>query len=51
MLEEIKRGDEIVVQKNMDDGKPFYFNPIKISKKGDYRVNKIWKRRNGLEED
>lgn len=42
LLESITKGDEIVCLKNtIKEGKSFFFTPIKISKKGDYKVNKI----------
>ncbi|MBU4456763.1 MAG: hypothetical protein KKA65_04640, partial [Nanoarchaeota archaeon] len=41
-LENLKKGDEIIVSKNNPFiSKSFKFKPITISKKGDYKVNKI----------
>ncbi|MFH1630787.1 MAG: thiamine pyrophosphate-dependent enzyme [Candidatus Aenigmatarchaeota archaeon] len=40
-LSQLKAGDEIVVLKKLEDGKSYKFPKIKISKKGDYKVNKI----------
>jgi pyruvate/2-oxoacid:ferredoxin oxidoreductase beta subunit len=40
-LAELKKNDEIVVLKKSNPGKSFNFKPIKLSKKGDYKVNKI----------
>jgi len=40
-LEELKKGDHIIALKNIDTKKSFIFKEIKISKKGDYKVNKI----------
>ncbi|MFH1209507.1 MAG: hypothetical protein V1663_01840 [archaeon] len=40
-LENIKMGDDLVVQKDLKEGKKYVFEPINISKKGDYKVNKI----------
>ena len=40
-LAELKKGDEIVVLKSLNKGKSFSFKPIKISKKGDYKVNYV----------
>jgi len=39
-LSEIKVGDEVVVLKNINPGKPTEFNYTKVSK-GDYKVNKL----------
>ncbi len=41
MVEELKIGDEIVSLKKGLEGKPFNFSKIVLSKKGDYKVNKI----------
>jgi len=40
-LEELKKGDEIIILKNLKQEKKFKFKSIIISKKGDYKVNKI----------
>ncbi len=40
-LENLKKNDEIVVLKKLKPGKSFQFRQIKLSKKGDYKVNKI----------
>ena len=40
-LEELKKGDEIIVLKKSLEGKKYRFPAIKLSKKGDYKVNKI----------
>ena len=40
-VSEIKIGDEIVVLKNLNMEKSYKFEPIKLSKKGDYKVNRI----------
>lgn len=40
-LEELKKEDEIIVSKNIPGGKSFTFRQISLSKKGDYKVNKI----------
>ncbi|MFC1800826.1 LAGLIDADG family homing endonuclease, partial [Nanoarchaeota archaeon] len=40
-LAELKKNDEVVVLKKSKPGKSFEFKPVKISKKGDYKVNKI----------
>lgn len=40
-LAELKKYDEIIVLKNLDGGKSHIFKQIKLSKKGDYKVNKI----------
>ncbi len=40
-LAELKKRDEIVFLKRLNKRKKFKFKPIKISKKGDYKVNKI----------
>lgn len=40
-LIQLRDGDEIITLKKLKDGKSFVFKPIKISKKGDYKVNKI----------
>ncbi|OQA32173.1 MAG: Pyruvate synthase subunit PorB [archaeon ADurb.Bin336] len=41
MVEGLKVGDEIVALKKGLEGKSYYFNKIKTSAKGDYKVNKI----------
>ena len=40
-LKDLKKNDEVVVLKKSIRGKSFKFKPIKLSKKGDYKVNKI----------
>ncbi|MBU1198481.1 MAG: hypothetical protein KKF46_08230 [Nanoarchaeota archaeon] len=40
-LEELKKGDEVIVLKKSLDGKSHAFPTIKLSQKGDYKVNKI----------
>jgi pyruvate/2-oxoacid:ferredoxin oxidoreductase beta subunit/intein/homing endonuclease len=40
-LEELKRGDEVITLKKLDKGKSCEFKKIKLSEKGDYKVNKI----------
>ena len=40
-LKDLMEDNEIVVLKKLMPGKSFKFNPIKLSKKGDYKVNKI----------
>ncbi len=41
-LSELKKGDEVVVLKKLKEKeKSFKFKPIKMSRKGDYKVNKI----------
>ncbi len=40
-LKNLNKNDEVVVLKKSLPGKSFRFKPIKISKKGDYKVNKI----------
>lgn len=40
-LKDLKKNDEVVVLKKSMPGKSFEFKPIKLSKKGDYKVNKI----------
>jgi len=40
-LKDLMEDNEIVVLKKLMPGKAFKFNPIKLSKKGDYKVNKI----------
>ncbi|MEA3378928.1 MAG: thiamine pyrophosphate-dependent enzyme [Nanoarchaeota archaeon] len=41
-LGKLKKGDEVVVQNsNLIKGQSFKFKPIKVSKKGDYKVNRI----------
>lgn len=40
-LSEIRTGDEIIVLKKLDMGESYKFKNIKLSKKGDYKVNKI----------
>jgi len=40
-LGELKKNDEVVILKKIKPGKSFAFKPIKVSKKGDYKVNKI----------
>lgn len=42
-LSKLKVGDEIITLKDLKEEKSFRFNSIKISKKGDYKVNKIHK--------
>jgi len=41
MLAELKPNDEVIVLKRLNDGKSYVFPPIKLSKKGDYKVNRI----------
>ena len=41
MVEELKVGEEIVSLKKGFEGKPYIFQKIKLSVKGDYKVNKI----------
>ena len=41
IVEELKVGEEIVSLKKGLEGKPHYFSEIKLSVKGDYKVNKI----------
>ncbi len=40
-LEELKKGDQVITLKKLNVGKPFVFEKIQISKKGDYKVNVI----------
>ncbi len=40
-LEELKAGDEVITLKKLDKGLSYSFQKIKLSKKGDYKVNKI----------
>jgi pyruvate/2-oxoacid:ferredoxin oxidoreductase beta subunit len=40
-LEKLRKNDEIVVIKKIKEGKSKKFKPITLSKKGDYKVNKI----------
>ena len=40
-LKDLNKNDEIVVLKKLKSGKSFKFKEIKLSKKGDYKVNKI----------
>ncbi|MFQ5648046.1 MAG: thiamine pyrophosphate-dependent enzyme, partial [Candidatus Aenigmatarchaeota archaeon] len=40
-LSNVKVGDEIVALKHLDTSSSHRFRPIKVSKKGDYKVNKI----------
>ncbi len=40
-VEELTKGDQVVTLKKSFEGKPYAFSPISISKKGDYKVNKI----------
>jgi pyruvate/2-oxoacid:ferredoxin oxidoreductase beta subunit/intein/homing endonuclease len=42
-LQQLKKNDEIVVLKKIDINKSYIFKPFKISKKGDFKVNKIKK--------
>lgn len=41
MVEELKVGEEVVTLKKGLEGKSYNFSNIKLSKKGDYKVNKI----------
>jgi len=40
-LAELRKGDDVVVLKKLNIGKPFAFGGFRVSKKGDYKVNKI----------
>jgi pyruvate/2-oxoacid:ferredoxin oxidoreductase beta subunit len=40
-LEQIRKGDDVVVLKKLDGGQSLAFKGFKISRKGDYKVNKI----------
>jgi len=41
IVEDLQQGDEVVALKQGLDGKPYVFPKIQLSKKGDYKVNKI----------
>jgi len=40
-LDKIKKGDEIVTLKKISEGISYIFKKIKLTKKGDYKVNKL----------
>ena len=40
-LSELKRGDNVIVLKNLKKGRSFEFEKITLSKKGDYKVSKL----------
>ncbi len=40
-IEKLKKGDQLIVLKNLPGGKSFSFNKIKLVKKGDYKVNRL----------
>jgi pyruvate/2-oxoacid:ferredoxin oxidoreductase beta subunit len=40
-LEDLKKGDDVVVLKKLDTDKQFTFSKFRVSKKGDYKVNRI----------
>lgn len=40
-LEELKKGDQVITLKKLKGNKPFTFEKITLSKKGDYKVNSI----------
>jgi len=40
-IAELKKGDQIISLKGLSAGKPFHFNKIRLSKKGDFKVTKL----------
>ncbi|MFA4855964.1 MAG: LAGLIDADG family homing endonuclease [archaeon] len=40
-IAQLKKGDQIISLKNQPGCKQFYFKPLKVSKKGDFKVNKL----------